>query len=91
MACTRRSLLGLALSATALAVQADDDDLLYDRVHRRLNNDRSLKIKQLEVEVDGGVVTIRGLVRSAKLKAKATKIASIKGVRKVVNRLEIGN
>lgn len=91
MACTRRSLLGLALSAAALAVQADDDDLLYDRVHRRLNNDRSLKIKQLEVEVAGGVVTIRGVVRSAKLKAKATKIASIKGVRQVINRLEIGN
>lgn len=90
MACTRRSLLGLALSATALVAQADDD-LLYDRVHRRLNNDRSLKIKQLEVEVDGGVVTIRGLVRSAKLKAKATKVASIKGVRQVINRLEIGN
>ena len=90
MACTRRSLLGLALSATALVAQADDD-LLYDRVHRRLNNDRSLKIKQLEVEVDGGVVTIRGLVRSAKLKAKATKVASIKGVRQVINRLEFGN
>lgn len=90
MACTRRSLLGLALSATVLAAQADDD-LLYDRVHRRLNNDRSLKIKQLEVEVDGGVVTIRGLVRSAKLKAKATKVASIRGVRKVINRLEIRN
>lgn len=90
MACTRRSLLGLALSATALVAQADDD-LLYDRVHRRLNNDRSLKIKQLEVEVDGGVVTIRGLVRSAKLKAKATKVASIKGVRQVINRLKIGN
>lgn len=90
MACTRRSLLGLALSATALVAQADDD-LLYDRVHRRLNNDRSLKIKQLEVEVDGGVVTIRGLVRSTKLKAKATKVASIRGVRKVINRLEIGN
>lgn len=83
-------MLGLALSATALVAQADDD-LLYDRVHRRLNNDRSLKIKQLEVEVDGGVVTIRGLVRSAKLKAKATKVASIKGVRQVINRLEIGN
>lgn len=83
-------LLSVPLTALGLAAGRVNQDLLYDRVHRKLNNDRLLKIKNLRVEVSKGVVTIHGIVRSLKLKARATKVASIKGVQQVVNRLEVG-
>lgn len=89
---TRRGIvLGLLLATQALGSQAVDDGLLYDRVHRKLNNDRSLRIRDLKVEVSNGVVTIEGIVRSAKLRGRAAKVASIKGVKQVINRLVIGN
>lgn len=88
---TRRSLIVLAAAPWAAALQSDADGRLYDRVHRKLNNDRSLRIRNLKVEVNGGVVTIDGLVRSERLKRKATRVASIKGVKRVVNRLAVGN
>lgn len=91
MRCTRRIvLLSAPLTVLGLAAGKVDADLLYDRVHRKLNNHRLLKIKNLRVEVSEGVVTIHGIVRSQKLKARATKVASIKGVQQVVNRLEVG-
>lgn len=86
----RHALLACATALGAFALQSDEDDLLYDRVHRRLNNDRSLRIRDLKVEVRDGVVTIDGIVRSEKLKRKATRTASIKGVERVVNRLAVG-
>ena len=86
----RQALLAFASAIGAFALQSDEDDLLYDRVHRRLNNDRSLRIRDLKVEVRAGVVTIDGAVRSDKLKRKATRTASIKGVKRVVNRLTVG-
>lgn len=89
---TRRAIfLALPLATEAVYSQAVDDGLLYDRVHRRLNNSRSLRIRNLKVEVADGVVTIDGIVRSAKLRTRAAKVASIKGVKRVVNRLVVGN
>ena len=89
---TRRGIfLALPLATKAVYSQAVDDGLLYDRVHRKLNNSRSLRIRNLKVEVADGVVTIDGIVRSAKLRARAAKVASIKGVKRVVNRLVVGN
>ena len=92
MTFTRRALL-LSVPSVALcaAAQAIGDDLLYDRVHRKLNNNRSLRIRDLRVEVKDGVVTIDGVVRSKKLKSRASKIASVKGVQRVNNRLVVGN
>ena len=90
MLITRRALLWIApLVAAAAAAQEVDDDLLYDQVHRRLNNHRTLKIRDLVVEVADGVVTISGIVRSEALKRRASKVASIKGVKKVVNNLDV--
>ena len=89
---TRRGVIAaLPLATVGVAAQAVGDGLLYDRVHRKLNNNRSLRIRDLKVEVRDGVVTIDGVVRSAKFKGQASKIASIKGVKRVVNRLVVGN
>ncbi|MCY4188856.1 MAG: BON domain-containing protein [Bryobacterales bacterium] len=90
MALTRRTLLWIApLAARSAPAQAGSDDLLYDRVHRRLNNHPALRIRNLAVEVSNGVVTIAGIVRSDAIKRRATKVASIKGVKKVVNKLAV--
>ena len=92
MTCTRRTLLlSVPSVAVCTAAQASGDDLLYDRVHRKLNNNRSLRIRDLRVEVKDGVVTIEGIVRSKKLKSRASKIAAVKGVQRVNNRLVVGN
>lgn len=77
------------MAARALSAQAVDDDLLYDRVHRKLNNHPALRIRDLVVDVTDGVVTIDGVIRSDSAKRRATKVASIKGVKKVVNNLVV--
>ena len=88
---TRRgAIIAFPLFAAALAAQGTSDDYLHDRVHRKLNNHPFLRIRQLAVEVRDGVVTVRGTVRSQKVKARATKVAAIKGVTKVVNLLAVG-
>ena len=87
---TRRRLIWIApLAASAVSAQAVDDDLLYDRVHRKLNNHPALRIRDLVVDVTDGVVTIDGVIRSDAAKRRATKVASIKGVKKVVNNLVV--
>ena len=90
MKITRRSLIWIApLTARAASAQALGDDLLYDRVHRKLNNHPALRIRDLVVDVTDGVVTIDGVIRSDAAKRRATKVASIKGVKKVVNNLVV--
>lgn len=90
MKLTRRNLFWIAPpAARALAEQTVHDDLLYDRVHRKLNNHPALRIRDLSVDVTDGIVTIDGVVRSDSAKRRATKVASIKGVKKVVNNLVV--
>lgn len=87
---TRRALIATAALLRGRAFAQDADDLLYNRVLRKLNNDRSLRIRDLTVTVVQGVVTINGVVRTERLKQRAKKVASVKGVKKVVNELRIG-
>ena len=89
---SRRSIV-VALPLAVAGMQADvvDDGLLHDRVNRKLNNNPTLRIRDLKVDVKNGTVTIEGVVRSEKVKARAAKVASVKGVDKVVNRLVVGN
>ncbi|MCY4594683.1 MAG: BON domain-containing protein [Bryobacterales bacterium] len=87
---TRRALLAALPLSVALLNAEDADGLLYDRVHRKLNNNLSLRIRDLKVTVVDAVVTIEGIVRSEKLKKRATKVASVKGVKNVVNKLRVG-
>lgn len=87
---TRRALIATVSLLPRRALAQDADDLLYNRVLRKLNNDRSLRIRDLTVTVVDGVVTINGTVRTERLKQRAKKVASVKGVKKVVNELRIG-
>lgn len=90
---SRRALLA-SLPLLALPLRADDeeitDDLLYDRVNRRLITDRDLGARQLQVKVKDGVVTVSGLVESEKMQKKVEKLVKKeKGVKKVVNETKV--
>lgn len=85
----RRFVLTLLPLAPLFADQKQDD-AIYDQVRRRLAGDPEVKGGGLEVEVKDGVVTIRGIVRTDKAKAKAERVAGrVKGVTKVINELKV--
>ena len=89
MSIARRSFLAAPAVAVAPLLGAEEDAILYDKIHRRLNNDRDLKIQGLKVDVTNGVVTVDGIVRTEKKLRKIVKVAKIKGVKKVVNRVKV--
>ena len=90
-----RALLGLLLLLSiTVAVAAEkpplNDGVVYDRVIRRLANDRDLKTTAIEVTVKDRVVTLRGLIESEKLRQRAEHVVQkVGGVKKVVNELRI--
>lgn len=91
--CSRRALL-TALPLAAGIGRAEDaeisDDLLYDRVNRRLIADRELGARQLQVKVENGVVTVSGVVSSEKMQKKVEKVVKKeKGVKDFVNQTRI--
>ncbi len=84
--------LAIALMSLGLAFAADqkDDDRLYDQIRLRLAGDPEVKGGALEVEVVDGVVTLKGIVRTDKAKAKAEKLVTkMKGAKKVNNELRV--
>jgi osmotically-inducible protein OsmY len=82
-------LLALAAAPALLADEKQDDDI-YDKVRLRLAGDPDVKGGALEVLVKNGEVTLKGIVRSDKAKAKAEKLTGkIKGVTKVINELRV--
>jgi osmotically-inducible protein OsmY len=70
--------------------QNKEDDRIYDQVRLRLASNAEVKGAAIEVKVQDGVVTLLGKVRSDKAKQKAESLThKIKGVKKVVNQLQI--
>ena len=80
-------LLVVALVAPALRA---DDDLIFDRVRQKLNNDPDVKGSKLDIDVKNGVVTLKGSVTNDKYKAKAEKLTrKVSGVKNVINQLTV--
>jgi len=81
----------LLLSAVCLADQKIvSDDMLYDNVRIKLASDQIVKGGALNVDVKDGVVTLGGLVENSRQKDRAAKLAkSVKGVKKVINNLNL--
>lgn len=80
-----------AAAPALLGAQAPDDDIIFDQVRQRLTSDPQVKGHQLEVEVNEGVVTLKGVVASEKLRGRAEKLAKkVKGVKQVINQLRVG-
>jgi osmotically-inducible protein OsmY len=86
-------LAGLALQAICAAKDPPPitDDTITDQVMIKLASDPVVKGGGgIKVEVKQGVVTLSGAVEQDKQKEKAEKIAKkVKGVKQVVNNLEI--
>ena len=83
-------LLGVLTASPAVAQDANSDDMIYDRVIRKLVNDPDLKTNSLDVTVNERVVTVTGVVANEKLRRRVEKvIKDVKGVKEVVNRVTI--
>jgi osmotically-inducible protein OsmY len=66
------------------------DDSIHDQVIRKLANDPDVKGGALQIDVQEGVVTLRGKVETEKQKQKAEKLAKkVTGVKKVINEITL--
>lgn len=74
--------------APAAATQVDDTTL-KSRIAVNLKKNAALAARALEVDVDQGVVTLKGVVASANEKARAARLATIKGVTAVHNEIVV--
>jgi osmotically-inducible protein OsmY len=83
--------VGLILgSAPAFAQGNPTDDRIYDEVRRILANDVDVKGAGFDVDVKGGVVTLKGRVHTEKGRTKATTLTKkVKGVVSVDNQLKL--
>jgi hyperosmotically inducible periplasmic protein len=80
----------LAPAAPLLAEDKRSDDEIYDEVRVRLAGDRDVRGGAFEVEVEDGVVTLKGKVRRERQKQRAERLARrVKGVTKVINELVV--
>lgn len=85
----KTAVLFCLLLVPAFADQKKDDEI-YDAVKRRLAGDPEVKGGALEVIVKDGEVTVKGVVRTDRAKAKAERVTGrVKGVTKVVNELKV--
>ncbi len=85
-----RFVLAPALCAGVAVWAQTSDDLIHDMVARKLASDPDVKGGGFEIDVQNGVVTIKGVVEKEKFKEKAEKLArKVKGVKQVVNQLEV--
>ncbi len=69
-----------------------DDSIILSSVKSKMFSDEFVKARYIEVDVSNGVVTLTGVVESSSQKRMAADIArSVEGVRKVENKLVVGN
>jgi osmotically-inducible protein OsmY len=86
----RREWIGLLACGVVLGQKKLDDGYIYDQVRMRLANDADVKGGTLDVDVKGGVVTVRGRVNTEKARAKVEKLVKkVKGVTQVVNEVKV--
>jgi osmotically-inducible protein OsmY len=73
----------------ARTAAAGDDSALKSEIAASFKKNSSLAPRDIDVDVNGGVVTLKGEVRTASEKNRAGKLAQVKGVTRVDNRIEI--
>jgi len=83
-------LFSLVLTPLLAQKKAVTDDIINDQVRVKLANDSEIGGMAIEVDVHGGVVTLKGKVRTDKMRSKAEKVAKkVKGVTSVTNQLTV--
>lgn len=67
-----------------------DDGTIYDQVRRVLANDPDVKGGTFDVDVQNGVVTVKGNVAFEKARVKVNKLCKkVKGVTEVNNQVKV--
>lgn len=61
------------------------------QIQLRLQNDPALKDNRIEVTVNKGIATLKGMVDTDAEKAEAARLASVNGITGIDNRLEVGS
>lgn len=80
----------LATTAIPVFAQNDEDDRIFDEVRRRLANDPDVKGGAFEVDVQDGIVTVKGVVEKLKFRQKAERLVRrVKGVKSVNNQITV--
>ena len=85
-------LLVFSLVLTPLLAQNKPvtDDIINDQVRVKLASDSEIGGMAIDVDVHQGVVTLKGKVRTDKMRSKAEKVAKkVKGVTSVNNQLAV--
>ena len=85
-------LLLFSLVLTPLVAQKKPvtDDIINDQVRVKLASDSEIGGMAIDVDVHQGVVTLKGKVRTDKMRSKAEKVAKkVKGVTSVNNQLAV--
>lgn len=66
-----------------------DDSKLDEKVERRIKKDPRLRDRDIDVDVENGVVRLKGSVKSERERLRAGRVAKIRGVKSISNEIEI--
>jgi osmotically-inducible protein OsmY len=86
--------LATAAVSTVRAQQAPGTAQVQPQVSQiqmRLQKDPALKDNRIEVTVNKGIATLKGMVDTDAEKAEASRLASVSGIVGIDNRLEVGS
>ena len=79
---------GVFAQSAPAAQSKPSDQQLSDQIARAISNDTTLAADAIKVSVNGGVVTLSGMVGKDADRAKAEKLARVPGVARVENNLK---
>jgi len=80
---------GAARLAAAQTSAGDSDSALRQRIERRIKADAGLKRQEVNVSVSDGVATLSGTVATPAQRQRAARLARVRGVTRVDNRLAV--
>lgn len=76
-------------AASATPAPTPDDGALQSQIRNRIIGDKELAAADVTVAVTNGTATLTGTVKSADSRRRASKLATVKGVRTVDNQLTV--
>jgi osmotically-inducible protein OsmY len=76
-------------NATVSAAAQADDKALASQIESNLKKDSILAPRNIDVDVDHGIVKLTGTVRTTAERSRATGIAKVKGIAHVDNLIEV--
>ena len=75
---------------TIVPANSISDEIIAERIARALNEDMSIAVDSVDIEVENGIVTLRGVVPDSLAHARVTDIIKeLDGVAQIHNKLDI--